>query len=62
CGADDIHGTAFSEKVFGSGWNFDAQRRQDEIMTTIASAGFDPVERDVLYRPAVRGGGTSGGR
>ena len=57
CGADDIHGTAFSEKVFGGGMYVDAPARVADIRMRIEAAGFEPVERDVLYRPAGRSGG-----
>lgn len=54
-GADDIDGTVAEEKIY-----HDAGARTPQVMTRqqiirlIKEAGFEPFERDTLYRPVVR--------
>ena len=54
-GADDLDGTVAEEKIY-----HDAGARTPQLMTRqqiirlIKEAGFEPFERDTLYRPVVR--------
>jgi len=54
-GADDLDGTVAEEKIY-----HDAGARTPQVMTRqqivrlIKEAGFEPFERDTLYRPVVR--------
>jgi aminodeoxyfutalosine synthase len=54
-GADDIDGTVAEEKIY-----HDAGARTPQVMTCqqiirlIKEAGFEPFERDTLYRPVIR--------
>lgn len=55
-GADDLDGTIVEERIYHDAGATTAQgmRRQD-LLRLIREAGRDPVERDTLYRPVVRG-------
>ncbi|AEH45094.1 Radical SAM domain protein [Thermodesulfatator indicus DSM 15286] len=51
-GADDLHGTVYEEKISDfSGAEGDKALSRKEIERLIREAGFEPVERDALYRP-----------
>ena len=51
-GADDLHGTVYEEKISEfSGKGGEKALSRAEIERVIREAGFEPVERDALYRP-----------
>ena len=51
-GADDLHGTVYEEKISEfSGRGGEKALSRAEIERVIREAGFEPVERDALYRP-----------
>ncbi len=51
-GADDLHGTVYEEKISEfSGQEGEKALSREEIERVIREAGFQPVERDALYRP-----------
>jgi aminodeoxyfutalosine synthase len=57
CGADDLHGTALSEKVLGGVPGAGAAERTAILRRAIERSGRVPVERDIFYRPVKRGTG-----
>ena len=58
-GADDIDGTVVEEKIYhDAGASTPQAMTRHEIARLIQEAGLEPVERDTLYRPVVRGEST----
>ncbi|HUZ45628.1 MAG TPA: aminofutalosine synthase MqnE [Terriglobia bacterium] len=54
-GADDIDGTVAEEKIYhDAGAKTPQVMTRQEIMRLIREAGFEPFERDTLYRPVSR--------
>lgn len=54
-GADDIDGTVVEERIYHmAGAETDQQLPRAELERVLRLAGFEPVERDTLYRPIVR--------
>ncbi len=54
-GADDIDGTVAEEKIYhDAGAKTPQVMTRQEIMRLIKEAGFEPFERDTLYRPVSR--------
>jgi len=54
-GADDIDGTVAEEKIYhDAGAKTPQVMTRQEIIRLIKEAGFEPFERDTLYRPVVR--------
>jgi aminodeoxyfutalosine synthase len=54
-GADDLDGTVAEEKIYhDAGAKTPQVMTRQEIMRLIKEAGFEPFERDTLYRPVVR--------
>jgi aminodeoxyfutalosine synthase len=54
-GADDIDGTVAEEKIYhDAGARTPQVMTRQEIIRLIKEAGFEPFERDTLYRPVVR--------
>ncbi|MFM9958527.1 MAG: radical SAM protein [Phycisphaerales bacterium] len=62
CGADDVDGTVVWYDITKVGGT-DTHQEQGvhELCRAIREAGYEPVERDTLYRRVVRGGGAGGG-
>src|SRR6184192_1758215 len=55
-GADDLDGTVIEEKIYhDAGATTPQGLRRQELIRLIHEAGREPVERDTLYRPVVRG-------
>jgi len=55
-GADDLDGTVIEEKIYhDAGATTPQGLRRQELIRLIREAGREPVERDTLYRPVVRG-------
>jgi aminodeoxyfutalosine synthase len=58
-GADDIDGTVVEEKIYhDAGATTPQGMTRQELIRLIEAAGRVPVERDTLYRPVERKGGT----
>ena len=58
-GADDIDGTVVEEKIYhDAGATTSQSLRRGELLRLIREAGREPVERDTLYNPVVRGNTT----
>ena len=54
-GADDLDGTVAEEKIYhDAGAKTPQVMTRQEIVRLIKEAGFEPFERDTLYRPVVR--------
>ncbi len=54
-GADDLDGTVVEEKIYHDAGAITPQSMtRQEIIRLIREAGFEPFERDTLYRPVVR--------
>ncbi len=54
-GADDIDGTVAEEKIYhDAGAQTPQVMTRQEIVRLIKEAGFEPFERDTLYRPVTR--------
>ena len=54
-GADDLDGTVAEEKIYhDAGAKTPQVMTRQQIMRLIKEAGFEPFERDTLYRPVVR--------
>ena len=54
-GADDIDGTVAEEKIYhDAGAKTPQVMTRQEIIRLIKEAGFEPFERDTLYRPVIR--------
>jgi aminodeoxyfutalosine synthase len=54
-GADDIDGTVAEEKIYhDAGAKTPQVMTRQEIIRLIKEAGFEPFERDTLYRPVLR--------
>jgi aminodeoxyfutalosine synthase len=54
-GADDLDGTVAEEKIYhDAGAKTPQVMPRQQIMRLIKEAGFEPFERDTLYRPVVR--------
>jgi aminodeoxyfutalosine synthase len=54
-GADDLDGTVAEEKIYhDAGAKTPQVMTRPQIMRLIKEAGFEPFERDTLYRPVVR--------
>lgn len=54
-GADDIDGTVAEEKIYhDAGAKTPQVMTRQQIIRLIKEAGFEPFERDTLYRPVVR--------
>jgi aminodeoxyfutalosine synthase len=54
-GADDIDGTVVEERIYHmAGAETDQQLPRAELERVLRLAGFEPVERDTLYRPIDR--------
>ena len=55
-GADDLDGTVIEEKIYhDAGATTPQGMRRQELIRLIREAGREPVERDTLYRPVIRG-------
>jgi aminodeoxyfutalosine synthase len=54
-GADDIDGTVVEEKIYHDAGAITPQAMtRQQILRLIREAGFEPFERDTLYRPVTR--------
>ena len=54
-GADDIDGTVAEEKIYhDAGAKTPQVMTRQQIIRLIKEAGFEPFERDTLYRPVIR--------
>jgi aminodeoxyfutalosine synthase len=54
-GADDIDGTVVEERIYHmAGAETEQQLPRTELERVLRLAGFEPVERDTLYRPIDR--------
>jgi aminodeoxyfutalosine synthase len=55
-GADDLDGTVIEEKIYhDAGATTPQGLRRQELVRLIREAGRQPVERDTLYHPVIRG-------
>ncbi len=54
-GADDLDGTVVEETIYHmAGAETDQSLSRAELVRIVHDAGFEPVERDTLYRPLQR--------
>jgi aminodeoxyfutalosine synthase len=61
-GVDDLDGTVEQYQIVGSGQPDHARLSVRQLQRMIVEAGFEPIERDSLYRPVVRDGPGPGWR